>query len=439
MSTSHYVRRILSRWRIIAAVTAVLLAAAAVLTWTTPTTYTSTSQLYVANLSEQGDMASVQAAGVYAQGRMLSYAAVAGSQAMADRLSDDLGSEALEDTEIRTEVPYATVLINLTVTAPTAEGAHDVAQAVADNYNDLLTEVEGVQETGLRVGVSTVNPPTTPDSPSSPKVTLNLLAGLLAGLLLGVAVAAVRDLLDDRVREDEDLGAPVLGRLPALAGEAALALGDTSPLAEAVRRARVHLEASPHRTWLVSAVDGADATTVGTLLAQSLEQAGRDSVLVDADLRDPRVAERLGLPREPGLTTVVAGMASLAEALVTTDGGMRVLPAGEPVLTPNEVVGSAGMSRLLGELAREHGTVLVVTPPVLEVADAAALAHRVDAVLLVVRHGRTRRKDLARALEELGRDPGTGVRLVVTDVRSGTKVGTRAGARTGASADHHRA
>ena len=65
------------------------------------------------------------------------------------------------------------------------------------------------------MGVSTVNQPTLPTSPSSPKVALNLLAGLLAGLLLAVAVAAVRDLLDDRVRADEDdLGAPVLGRLP---------------------------------------------------------------------------------------------------------------------------------------------------------------------------------------------------------------------------------
>ena len=141
---------------------------------------------------------------------------------MAALIGEDLGADALEGATIRTEVPYGTVLINLAVGAPTANGALEIAQSVAANYNDLLADVEGARATELKVGVSTVNAPTLPTDPSSPRTTLNLLAGLLAGLLLGLAVAAVRDLMDTSVRaDDDDLGAPVLGRLPRLGDAAA--------------------------------------------------------------------------------------------------------------------------------------------------------------------------------------------------------------------------
>jgi non-specific protein-tyrosine kinase len=417
MTISQYVRRILARWRLMALVTVAVLVAAVAVTVTTPVTYTSSSQLYVASLSDQPDMESVQAAGLHAQGRMLSYAAVAGSEEMAALIDADLGAAALDDAEIRTEVPYATVLINLTVTAPTAERARDIARSLADNYNDLLTDVEGARATQLKVGVSTVNEPSLPTSPSSPRSTLNLLAGLLAGLLLALAVAAVRDLLDGTVRADDDaLGAPVLGRLPRVGdADRTLTPGAATPVAEAARRLRVRLEASRHRSFLVAAVDGGDAAAVATLVAQSLAQAGREVSLVDADLRHPVLAERLGLAPAPGLTSVLRGDAEPAASVVTTDDGLRVLTAERGATAPLELVDSAEMTNLLRELGTDRHMVLVVAPPLKAYADAAALARRVDAVLLVVRAGRTLQSDLRQALTDLDRDPATGVYLVVTD------------------------
>lgn len=417
MTISQYVRRILTRWRLMAVVTLAVLAAAVAVTVTTPTTYTSTSQLYVASLSDQPDMESVQTAGLHAQGRMLSYAAVAGSQEMAALITEDLGPGALDDATIRTEVPFGTVLINISVIAPTAERARDIAQAVADNYNDLLTDVEGARATELKVGVSTVNQPSLPTSPSSPKVVLNLLAGLLAGLLLAVAVAALRDVLDTSVRaDDDDLGAPVLGRLPKLAdADLTLIPGASTPVAEAARRLRIRLEVSQHRSFLVAAVDDGDAAAIATLVAQSLAQAGRTVSLVDADLRHPVVAERLGLASEPGLASVLTGEQTLDQAVVTTDDGLRVVPASRGASSALELVDSAAMTQVLRELGAERHRVLVTAPSLKSVADAAALARRVDAVLLVVHAGHTSRSDLHQALADLDRDQATGVYLVITD------------------------
>ena len=376
MTISHYARRILARWRLMACVTAAVFAAAVAVTLTTPVSYTSLAQLYVASLSDQPDMESVQAAGLHAQGRMLSYASVASSQEMNALIGSDLGADALTDVTIRTEVPFGTVLINLTVVAPTAQGAQDIAQSVADNYNELLTDVEGARATELKVGVSTVNSPSLPAGPSSPKYMLNLLAGLLAGLLLALAVAALRDLMDTSVRaDDDDLGAPVLGRLPRLGDSGQVPSPEAgTPLAETVRRLRIRLEATGHRTVVVAAVDSAHGSTVARLVAQSMELAGRDVTLVDSDLR-ARTAE--------------------ADALEFAD--------------------SATMSDLLREATTKGRWLLLVAPPLKTYADAAALAPGVDAVLLVVRAGRTSRADLAQALTDLDRDAMAGVYVVLTD------------------------
>lgn len=358
-----------------ALVTAAVFAAAVAVTLSMPVTYTSSGQLYVASLSDQPDMESVQAAGLHAQGRMLSYAAVASSQEMAALIGEDLGVDSLEGATIRTEVPYGTVLINLSVIAPTADGAQEIAQSVAANYNDLLTEVEGARATELKVGVSTVNAPSLPTSQSAPKTTLNLLAGLLAGLLLAVALAAVRDLLDTSVRADDDLGAPVLGRLPRLeAADRTLTSGDTTPLAEAARRLRIRLEATGHSTVVVAAVDDADGPAVARLIAQSMSLAGREVTLVDSDLR------------------------------------ARAGDAGAP-----EFADSSELTNLLREPGTGRHWVLVAAPPLKSYADAAALARRVDAVLLVVRAGHTSHTDLRQALTDLDRDPSSGVYVVVTD------------------------
>lgn len=208
MSVNAYVRRILARWRIIAVVTVALTLAGLVVTLTADPVYTSRAELYVASAGDDSDLEAVVADGVQVKGRALSYAAVASSEQMALRVIDDLGlDESAEDVagRISTTVPFATVIIDLTATGDTPEEARDVAAAVVASYNDVLADVETADVGGLQVEVAVLKEATLPEDPTSPRPLLNLAAALLAGLLLGVALAALRDLFDERIRTPDDL------------------------------------------------------------------------------------------------------------------------------------------------------------------------------------------------------------------------------------------
>lgn len=416
MTVSEYVRRLLSRWRVIAAVTVLMTVAAWVITMLSPQVYVSQAQLYVTTLSDKTASYDVDRT-LYVQGRMQTYAALAESAEMADLVVEELGladRPAEVASRVQTEVPYATVLINLRVSAGSAQDAQDIAASVIDNYDELMQQLE--DQPGLTLGIATVDPPTRPATPASPLPLLNLLSGLLTGLILGVGVAAVRDVLDTRLRPLDRIDAPVLGALPAVrATDADLAESATTPLAEAVRRLAVAVTAGPHRSFLLTAPREADAApTVAVLLGRALARSGRDVLLVDADLRRPRIADMLGLGSDAGLTSVLQGSGDLAEARVDTDTGLRVLPAGPRTDTPHELVASTAMTDLIARAAAEHEVVIVVAPAALELADAAALAPAVDDVLLLARVDRTRHRDLQAALTELDRDERSNVEFVLT-------------------------
>lgn len=215
MSVSAYVRRILARWRTIAVVTAVLMLGALVLTLTADPVYSSRAQLYVASAGDESDLEAIIADGVQVKGRALSYAAVAETEAMALAVIDDLDLDDSPDSiahRINAEVPFATVLINLTVSGDSPEEAQAVAGAVVDSYNDVLADVEAADADFLQVQVATLEEPSFPVTPTSPRPLLNLTAALVAGLMLGVALAVLRDLTDDSVRDANDLRG--LGLMP---------------------------------------------------------------------------------------------------------------------------------------------------------------------------------------------------------------------------------
>lgn len=208
MSVNAYVRRILARWRIIAVAAVALTLAGLAVTLTADTVYTSHAQLYVASAGDDSDLEAIVADGVQVKGRALSYAAVANTEAMAVAVAEDLDltdHPARIAGRISAEVPFATVLINLTATGSSAREAQALAAAVVDNYNDVLAEIETADRRGLLVEVTLLKEPSLPAEPTSPRPALNLAAGLLAGLLLGVALAVLRDLFDERIRTPDDI------------------------------------------------------------------------------------------------------------------------------------------------------------------------------------------------------------------------------------------
>lgn len=185
------------------------------------------------------------------------------------------------------------------------------------------------------------------------------------------------------------------------------AIAPHSAVAEQYRaiRARItHEEGASLRTVMVTSPGNGEgksitAANLGLAMAQEFQ---RQVVLVDADLRSPSVASLFGLENGPGLSDVLAGEATLEEALVyLPDFRLTVLPAGAAPQFPTELLGSAAMRRAMDTLRARFDRVLLDLPAVMPLADAGTVAPLADGVVMVVRAGVTQRPALDQALASL--------------------------------------
>lgn len=308
-----------------------------------------------------------------------------------------------------------------------------------------------------------------PSVPFSPRRLHTLGYAAVVGLLLGLAFAFMLAQLDKRIDGEKEvgdlLGLTDLGHLPQhgpAATEARQALVDPQgPAADAFRVLRGNLQfvgvEGDVRVLLVSSsIQGEGKSVVACNLAAFLALAGMDVVLVDADLRSPKVHKCLGVPGEVGLSTVLEGRVSAQQALVTValdehaDGAsvgqtlgrrplrgrlatgidrkdekasptsveaewlispvedglsLRVLPAGAPPANPGEFVASRHLAEVVALLADDADVVVIDSPAMLAVGDFAPLATTADGLLFVVNAAKIRRPLLERADQQLRRLP----------------------------------
>ena len=203
------------------------------------------------------------------------------------------------------------------------------------------------------------------------------------------------------------------------------ALQPFSPAAEQYRTLRTRIaqveSAGQRRVILVTSPGDGDGktVTVANLALTMAQEFQRQVLLIDADLRNARLHECLGIPREPGLSDVLAGQASLDDALVSlSEYRVIVLPAGSPHGRPTELLSSEPMRRLVENLGRRFDRV-VIDSTAAHFADASVLEPLVDGVLLIVRAGRTSRPAVGRALGLVPRAKLLG--LVLNDSRASSR------------------
>jgi capsular exopolysaccharide synthesis family protein len=162
----------------------------------------------------------------------------------------------------------------------------------------------------------------------------------------------------------------------------------------------------PKTIVVTSCLPGEGKSTTAINLAITLADAGSRVALVDADLRRPSIAEYMGLEGEVGLTTVLIGRADLKDAIQSWGkGSLHVLPSGQVPPNPSELLGSRSMANLLEELSSQYDIVLIDTPPLLPVTDAAILAKTTGGALVVASADTLHRQQLTDglgALEDVG-------------------------------------
>jgi capsular exopolysaccharide synthesis family protein len=274
-------------------------------------------------------------------------------------------------------------------------------------------------------------------------LTQFLLAGAAVGLLLGVGLAYLADMTDKSFRSPDEirrrLGLPVVAHVPIMEEEGAPSSPDAPQLdrslasvhrpasgeAEAARSLRTSLyfstKGTVHKVIQVTSPNMGDGkTTIAANLAVAIAQSGKRVVLVDGDMRRPRVHTLFGVSPEVGLSSVVVGEAPLARALV--DSGIDrlvLLPCGPRPENPAELLTQPPFERVLAELREQFDFVIVDTPPLLAVTDPAVVVSRADGVLLVVRLSKNGRPAAERAREVLYALQANCLGIVVNGVGKG--------------------
>jgi capsular exopolysaccharide synthesis family protein len=359
--------------------------------------------------------------------RVASYAELATDPSLLQRVVDDLNlDESVEDLEkhVSATVITNTQTIDLQVTADTPEGAQRIAGATADQLVDLVEQLErpSIRDEAPAIAARIAAEPSISDVPVSPNIPLNIGIGLLVSLFLAIVGALLRDLFDRTVKSRQDVERiseqAVLATLPfdPLVKRTPLMTETGGSLAEAFRVLRTNLQFSDidgesHAILVSSALPNEGKTLVATNLALSMAQSGRSVLLIDADMRNPNVAELLGLENSVGVVTVLVGRTSLEEATQPHVSGISFMGTGPAPPNPAEVLDTQAMRDLLTRVREQYDAVIIDAPPMLPVADASILLPEVDGVLLLVRHGSTTREQLRLAV---GRIQTIGGRLFGT-------------------------
>jgi capsular exopolysaccharide synthesis family protein len=303
-------------------------------------------------------------------------------------------------------VPDSSVL-SIVYTADDRIDAHVGARSLVESY--VAYRATGPGSVTLLTG------PSLPDRPATRSLALDLAAGAAAGLLLGVGTALLRARTRGRIRSREDLarlaGAPVLATVPRHRGTGVRAplmlLDPDSPAAESYRylRSRLHPALRPTSTTTILVTGPGDRqgrTTTAANLAVALAQAGRDVILVDADLRNPQLHHVFQVAGGHGLTTLLDGDATVSEVLEETSvPHLRLVPAGHLDAGHSDLLDSGQIARVLRALEKHADVIVLDSPAVLSAADPIALAALADRVLLVADFARTGREQVRRALAEL--------------------------------------
>ncbi|MBE0575215.1 MAG: polysaccharide biosynthesis tyrosine autokinase [Desulfuromonadales bacterium] len=271
-------------------------------------------------------------------------------------------------------------------------------------YDALLTKIKDQSITGETrpVNIWVVEEAKVPEIPVKPTMVLNTILGLFVGLTCGVGVAFLVDSLDNRIKSAEGVGealdVPVLGSVSfnrdAESMNQIVCTAPRSEYAESFNALRTTLmmasaEAPPKRILVASSVSGEGKTTTAVNLAFTMAKAGSRVLLIDADLRKPRLHKVFKLRNRIGLSSYLSGITDKSILCKTTHDNLVVVTSGPIPPNPYELLNSKRMEILLENSSQDFDVIICDTAPVLSVSDSRLLSRVFDGLILVMRAGKT--------------------------------------------------
>mgnify|MGYP001765369442 CR=1 FL=1 len=319
-----------------------------------------------------------------------------------------------------------------------------LAELVARQSETATSErLTDTRASNIRV-VDAAEPPV---APIRPKKFINFALSFFFGLGIGGAMAFLLEHLDNTVKSEQDVerwaALPALGHVPLFQPLRAVRADENhgqevkpstvdlashfdsrSPFAESFKNLRTSLllaspERPPRSIVVTSAEAGDGKSTIALNLAVVLTQLGRRVLVLDGDLRRPRLHRMLAIPNDVGLSSLLSGNAEPQDAIQETEvPNLRAIPSGPIPPNPSELLGSPALERLMERLLDREGFdhVVVDSPPAVQVADGVILSSAFEATILVVRAGRTAKASLALAATRLRQGRGRGVGAVLNGI-----------------------
>ncbi|MFE6859752.1 Wzz/FepE/Etk N-terminal domain-containing protein [Nocardia sp. NPDC057668] len=389
MGLVDYVRVVRRRWGVV--VVALLLGLLGSIGYlqTAPVTYTASSSVYVSMATGTSVNDSYQG-GLAAQQRVRSYLELATSTKVLDRVIGQLGLRGSAE-ELRQRVtvasPPATAMLRVTVTAPSAAGARNLADEVVAQFRALVDELETIESTAAPAArVAVVDRAELPGAPSSPQSSRIVMIGILAGLLLGGGGALLLERLDRRVRSQPELAelVPVLGTV-ALDGP-----GTEADLRQVRARLVKDVAGSRVKTAMLTSFSKNSEPALAVGLARSLADAGRHVLLIDADTTRKGSTGLMPENNGAGLVDMLRGGRSAAEGVLSwSDRGIWVIPLGAADHGMSDLLASEQFDKLLAELENMFDDVLIDVAPVLAAADALTVGPRCGRTIGIAELGHT--------------------------------------------------
>jgi capsular exopolysaccharide synthesis family protein len=344
------------------------------------------------------------------------------------KLKNMIQAEAVDDTEV----------FRVTITSPDPAQAEQLANAVAYILPKRISNI--IEGTSAKV----VDAAVIASRPSSPNYTKNTMLGFVLGLIIMATIVVVLELLDVTIRAEEDITHdcqhPILASVPDMVasgkgapqygygrgtrkGESTENAAQERPVAlygsqigfaasESYKLLRTKLQFSFTEDkgcrviGITSAMVGEGKSLTSINLAYSLAELGKRVILLDADMRRPTLAEKLGLNKKPGLSSCLTGQGDLNNLIqrCNVSGDEKtfcVITAGQNPPNPAELLSSNKMNLVLDTLRKHYDYVIVDLPPVKEVSDSLAVADKLDGMLLVVRQNCCNRVDLGNTVRQL--------------------------------------
>ncbi len=261
----------------------------------------------------------------------------------------------------------------------------------------------------------------TPESPVKPKKKLNLLLSIIVGLAMGTGLAFFLEYLDNTIKLPDEikeyLKIPYLGPVPAFASsenhdgtspaDLIAVHSPKSTASESFRGIRTGIlfssaDAAPQVILVSSAGPEEGKTSCAANLAVTMAQAGSNVLIIDCDMRRPRVHKLFNIGRDAGISSVLVGSSELNDVVVNTDiANLDIIPCGPIPPNPSELLGSRKMEHLVKALRKKYTRIIIDSPPLTAVTDSVLLSKIVDGTILVIRAGETPRQVVQNGLSQL--------------------------------------